>query len=468
MYQIENSRDIIKSRRWLQAGRAGGPHVGRTVLLLGLTSFFTDISSEMVSTILPLYMILTLQMAPIEFGVIDGLYQGTASLVRLAGGYIADRWQRYKEVAVVGYALSAICKLGVLLAGNVLGVLTTIIVIDRTGKGIRTAPRDALISLSSPQEGLATAFGVHRALDTAGAMIGPLVAFGVLALVPGAFDAIFALSFCIALIGLAVLTLFVENRPPDEPAATASCPRQEQLGSMTAMPSGSSRSAWRCPGCQCRPPGLPVGSREAVSLRAVVRLLHLVPFRTLLLIGAALSLATISEGFLYLSIQRRMGFNVGLFPLLYVVTALIFMVLAMPVGRLADRVGRGRVFIAGYALLWMVYVLLLLPSAGWLDVCIVLPLFGTYYAATDGVLMAQASAILPTWLRSSGLALLSTATGLARLLASVLFGLLWTWWGVNVAIILFLGALAVIIALALVGITRTAAGPATSTVSGLV
>jgi MFS family permease len=200
----------------------------------------------------------------------------------------------------------------------------------------------------------------------------------------------------------------------------------------------------------------------------VARLLHLVPFRTLLLIGAALSLATISEGFLYLSIQRRMGFNVGLFPLLYVVTALIFMVLAMPVGRLADRVGRGRVFIAGYALLWMVYVLLLLPSAGWLDVCIVLPLFGTYYAATDGVLMAQASAILPTWLRSSGLALLSTATGLARLLASVLFGLLWTWWGVNVAIILFMGALAVIIALALVGITRTAAGPATSTVSGLV
>jgi len=415
VYQIENSSDLIKSPNKWRAGRATWPHVSRTVLLLGLTSFFTDISSEMVSSILPLYMVLTLRMAPMEFGIIDGLYQGTASLVRVAGGYIADRWCRYKEVAVVGYALSAVCKLGVLLAGSVFGTFTSIILIDRTGKGIRTAPRDALISLSSPQEELATAFGVHRALDTAGAMIGPLVAFGLLALAPGAFDAIFVVSFCIALIGLGVLTLFVEKRRPDEPAATA----------------------------------------PAVSLREVIRLLQLAPFRTLMLIGTALSLATISDGFLYLSMQRRMSFNVGLFPLLYVMTALIFMVLAIPVGRLADRVGRGQVFIGGYMLLLFVYGLLLLPSAGWLDVCITLPLCGAYYAATDGVLMAQASAILPAWLRSSGLALLTTTTGLARLLASTLFGLLWTWWGVNAAITIFMIALALVMALALVGLRRT-------------
>ena len=96
MYQIENSGDLIRSPHKLRAGRASRLHVSRTVLLLGLTSFFTDISSEMVSSILPLYMILTLRMAPMEFGIIDGLYQGTASLVRLAGGYIADRWGRYK------------------------------------------------------------------------------------------------------------------------------------------------------------------------------------------------------------------------------------------------------------------------------------------------------------------------------------------------------------------------------------
>ena len=408
MYQIETSGALLRLPHKLRAGWSPRPHVSRTVLLLGLTSFFTDISSEMVSSILPLYMILTLQMAPMEFGIIDGLYQGTASLVRLVGGYIADRWCRYKEVAVAGYALSAVCKLGVLLAGSTVGTLTSIIAIDRAGKGIRTAPRDALLSLSSPPEGLATAFGVHRALDTAGAMLGPLVAFGLLALVPGAFDAIFVVSFCVALIGLGVLTLFVENKPSDESAAPA----------------------------------------PAVSLREVLRLLRLAPFRRLILVGAALSLATMSDGFLYLSMQRRMSFSVGLFPLLYVITALIFMILAIPAGRLADRVGRGKVFIGGYMLLLCVYMLLLLPSTGWLDVSLTLPLFGAYYAATDGVLMAQTSAILPAWLRSSGLALVTTATGLARLLASMLFGLLWTWGGVNVAIMIFMSALALGIVLA--------------------
>jgi MFS family permease len=419
VYQIENSGDLIKSSMKLRAGWASWPHVSHTVLLLGLTSFFTDISSEMVSSILPLYMILTLRMAPIEFGIIDGLYQGTASLVRVAGGYIADRWCRYKEVAVAGYTLSAICKLGIFLAGSVFGTLISIITIDRTGKGIRTAPRDALISLSSPQEELATAFGVHRALDTAGAMLGPLVAFGLLALAPGAFDAIFVVSFCVALIGLGMLTLFVENQQPDQPAATG----------------------------------------PAASVREVIRLLQLVPFRTLMLIGTALSLATISDGFLYLSIQRRMSFNVGLFPLLYVMTALIFMVLAIPVGRLADRIGRGQVFIGGYTLLLFVYGLLLLPSAGWLDLCITLPLLGAYYAATDGVLMAQASAILPAWLRSSGLGLLTAATGLARLLASILFGLLWTWWGIQAAITIFMVSLILVMTLALRGLRRTEENP---------
>src|SRR5262249_22370723 len=161
------------------------------VLFLGLTSMVTDISSEMISTILPLYLVFTLHLAPLEFGIVDGLYQGAAALVRVASGFVADRWRRHKEVAALGYALSAVCKLGILAAGSVWTALAGIVLIDRIGKGIRTAPRDALISLSSPQEELGTAFGVHRALDTAGAMIGPLVAFGLLALTPGAFDAIF-------------------------------------------------------------------------------------------------------------------------------------------------------------------------------------------------------------------------------------------------------------------------------------
>src|SRR5919197_383228 len=210
MYQIENTGallkgDIIRARRW--------PRVSRTVVLLGLVSLFTDISAEMVATVLPLYLVFNLGLSPLQFGAVDGVYQGAAALVRVAGGFVGDRWRRYKEVAAVGYGVSAVCKLAFLPVGAAWTALTWIVFIDRTGKGIRTAPRDALISLSTPRERLGTAFGVHRALDTAGAMLGPFVAFGLLAIAPLAFDAVFAVSFCFAIVGLLVIALFVRNEP---------------------------------------------------------------------------------------------------------------------------------------------------------------------------------------------------------------------------------------------------------------
>ena len=175
----------------------------------------------------------------------------------------------------------------------------------------------------------------------------------------------------------------------------------------------------------------------------------------MLIIGAALSLATLSDGFIYLTLQRRLDFNVGFFPLLYVATALIFMLLAVPVGRLADRIGRGRVFVGGYALLLAVYAALLLPWLGPAQVVVYLGLLGAYYAATDGVLMALGSAVLPEDLRTSGLALLTTATSLARLVASVLFGLLWTWRGLEVAVAMFaVGLVTAMLLTAVVFITQ--------------
>ncbi|HET8646380.1 MAG TPA: MFS transporter, partial [Vicinamibacteria bacterium] len=351
-----------------------------------------------------------LNLTPLAFGVIDGLYLGSSALVRLIAGYWADRTRRHKEVAVSGYALSALSRLGLLVAGGAWPALVTVILVDRLGKGIRTAPRDALISLSSPRADLATAFGVHRALDTAGAMIGPLIAFGLLTLAPGSFDAIFVVSLCAALIGLGILTLFVENRPL--PAA----------------------------GDEPRP---------QVSPGAVMRLVRTSGFGPLLGVGGLLSLVTISDGFLYLTLQRRLDFNLGLFPLLYVVTALIYMLLAVPVGKLADRLGRGWVFVGGYTLLLLLYALLLLPVMEMPLIVICLVLFGAYYAATDGVLMALASATLPEELRTSGLALLTTVTSLGRLAASILFGLLWTWLGVGAATLAFAAGLLAAMALAL-------------------
>ena len=305
MYQAENIRAVL-------AGRGHGvrglwPRVNRTVLLLGVTSLFTDISSEMVATILPLYLVYTLGFTPLQFGFIDGLYQGAAALVRIASGLVGDRWSRHKEVAALGYGLSAICKPLFLVVGQRRGFLVAIILIDRTGKGIRTAPRDALISLSTPQDELATAFGVHRALDTVGAMLGPLLAFFLLALRPGHFKPIFVISFCFAVVGLAVLVLFVENRQPADSAPA-----------------------------------------ESVSLRSAGHLLAEPSFRRLVIVGAALGLVTMSDGFLYLGLQRQVDFDPSYLPLLFVGTAAIFMLLAIPAGRIADRIGRARVFLCGF------------------------------------------------------------------------------------------------------------------------
>ena len=314
MYQVANLRDLLRLR-----GRPRGLRVGRNVVLLGLVSLFTDISSEMVATILPLYLVYTLGFTPLQYGIVDGLQQGAAALVRIAGGFLADRTRRHKEVAALGYGISAVSRLG-LLAAQSLTALSAITFLDRTGKGIRTAPRDALISLSTDREHLATAFGVHRSLDTAGAMLGPLIAFSLLTLAPGEFDAIFVVSFCAALVGLALLTLFVENRP------------------------------------------VPVHEDSPVSLAAAARLLGNRRFGMLVAVAGALSLATISDGFLFVALQRRLDFEPRLLPLLFVGTALAYMLLAIPVGRIADRFGRGRTFVAGYLPLLAAYGLLLAPA----------------------------------------------------------------------------------------------------------
>jgi MFS family permease len=416
VYQVENTGQVLRLARRALRFKRGRPGVSRNVVYIGLTSFFTDVSTEMVTTTLPLYLVFTLRLAPFQFGLIDGLYQGAAVLVRFASGLIADRRRNHKQVAAFGYAVSAMCKPGFLLAQGAWPVLAGVVFLDRVGKGIRTAPRDALISLSAGRDQLATAFGVHRALDTAGAMLGPLIAVVLLALTANSFDAIFVVSFCTALIGLAVVVLLVENKATQRDTDTL--PPPISLGQAFRLPVST--------------PG----------------------FGFLLVAGMLLSLATISDAFLYLGLQRRLQMSASLFPLLYVGTALAYTVLAIPFGRLADRFGRGRIFVLGYACLAVVYAALLIPEATALPVVLILVVFGAYYAATDGVLAALASAVLPAHARASGLSLVATATSLARLFASILFGLAWTLWDVQVAVLLFLLALAVAVAVTAVGLLR--------------
>ncbi len=405
MYQIENSRQVLERGFNL-------PKVSRNVFLIGLVSFFTDISSEMVVTILPLFLIYSVGLTPFAFGVIDGIYQGGTAVARLAGGFFADRSRRHKEVAAIGYAVSTVSRLALLAAGT-WAAIAAVIAVDRAGKGLRTAPRDALISLSSRPERLGESFGVHRALDTAGAMIGPLVAFALLAVMTDPFDAVFVVSFLFGVVGLAILLLFVRNRPVAVPGT----------------------------------PPLTVAKAAAI--------LKVRSFRSLVGVGTLLGLVTVSDGFMYLALEQDDVIPMSAFPLLYVGTALVYMVLAVPVGRLADRIGRARVFLAGYVLLLGTYGLLLTDLPGTIVVPLVLGLFGAYYAATDGVLPALASTTVAPPARATGLAVLATGTGAARLVASLAVGAVWTWAGMETAFVLFAGMLAVALVIAALVLRRS-------------
>ena len=147
MYQVSDSTALLRGHRRLLSRRRSGTAVNRTVVLLGLTSLITDISSEMVVTVLPLYLIAIGGFSPLAFGVIDGIYNGATAIVRLASGFAGDRGQHHKAVAATGYGLSAVCKLALALVGTAVSAIGAVVLLDRIGKGIRTAPRDAMISL---------------------------------------------------------------------------------------------------------------------------------------------------------------------------------------------------------------------------------------------------------------------------------------------------------------------------------
>jgi MFS family permease len=379
------------------ASQAGPRRIRRVVagnvIALGAVSLITDVSAEMVTAVLPLYLVLGLGLSPLQFGFLDGLYQGVTALVRILGGHAADRWQRRKLVAGVGYGLSAASKIGLLIAGSSVPGLAGALAVDRAGKGIRTAPRDALISLSSTPESLGRAFGVHRAMDTIGALLGPLVAFALLWGTAEAYDAVFVVSTCLAVLGVVLLMLFVRDHRA------------------------------------------PIAGRAQVSVRAAFGLLRGARFRRLCLVAALLGLATVGDAFVYLLLQRRLYLDVAYFPLLPLGTAAGYLLLAVPFGRLADRVGRHRVFLGGHGALLCGYVALLGPGDGPLLFGAVLALHGAFYASTDGVLMALAGPALPAGLRTSGMALLQTGQAVARLVSSVLFGAVWTVWGPHTALV---------------------------------
>jgi MFS family permease len=335
----------------------------------------------MVAAILPLYALYFLHASPAVFGVIDGVQQGGASIVKLAAGWFTDRSQRHKSMAAAGYLASAVSKLGLLVAAGGAPALTLLTVLDRIGKGIRTAPRDAIISLSVPRGALASAFGIHRALDTTGAMLGPLLAFLVLRFIVDGYDVVFAVSLALGLIGVAALVLFVDT---------------SEMTTATAEEDAPASTSW---------------SPRFIGIAGL---------------AAIFGLATISDSFIYLSLQRKLGFATGYLPLLFVATPAVYLTLAIPAGRIADRVGRTAVIIGGYSAMLVLYVILSSSASSTAMIAICVLLLGAFYAMTDGVFAALASSELPPERRATGLALVGTCNDVGRLVSSIVFGWLWS------------------------------------------
>jgi MFS family permease len=391
--------------------------VSPVVWHMGWTSFLTDISAEMVNSALPGYLVLYLHLSPLEYGAIDGVYNGLAvALLSLAAGIVADRSRRPKLVSVAGYGLSAICKLLLLATGTAWAWILAIVWLDRTGKSIRTAPRDAIISLNSSPALMASSFALHRALDACGSLLGPLVTFALLWPVPTKYAHVWLVSFAFAVHGMAVLWFRVPEAPKSVPPGTGSRPTRQTFK------------------------GLLTGRLLALSVAALL-----------------LSAMSISDGFIYLLLQKQGGPGALYFPLFYVVTASFYVLLSVPAGRIADRFGRVPVFIAGYGALGLLYLVLLRSSeVGLGTVGLALGLLGLFYSATEGVLTAMASVVIPNASRATGIALVATLAGVGKVISSIAFGWMWGTFGALPSVAVFSAGLAAAIVVGVV-LLRTSA-----------
>lgn len=356
------------------------------IVFLGLVSFFTDVSTEIVYPLIPLYLTSAFGATPAIIGVIEGIAESLASLLRVYSGYISDRFQKKKALAFAGYSAGLIYKMILLFTGSWAGVLFAR-VIDRFGKGVRTAPRDVIVSESADKNALGKAYGLHKTLDMAGAALGILIAYFLL---KGGFGgsnegykSIFLLSAIPAVLGLCMFFFIKEKKA------------ERRLIS--------------------RP-------RLFKSMKALDGRLKLY-----LLIVLLFTLGNSSNAFLMLR-ARSVGFDDASSILLYFAYNITASILSLPLGRLSDKVGRKSLLVAGYLVFSAAYFGFAFVSSQPI-MMIVFVLYGVYTAMITGVERAFVAEIAPEELKGTMLGLQSSVAGIALLPASVITGLLWDAFG---------------------------------------
>jgi MFS family permease len=363
---------------------ASPPSIPRGVWVLGCVSMLMDISSEMIHSLLPLFLVGTLGVSVLAVGIIEGLAESTALICKVFSGVLSDHLGRRKGLAVLGYAMGALTKPVFALASGV-GMVVAARFVDRVGKGIRGAPRDALLADITPPAIRGAAFGLRQSLDTVGAFTGPLLATGLMLLWANDFRAVFWVAVIPGV--LAVLLLFFGIQEPERqrPARTLNPIRREALARL-------GRGYWWVVG-----------------------------------VGAVFTLARFSEAFLVLR-AAQIGVPVAWVPLVMVAMNLVYAASAYPFGKLSDRVSHRKLLAAG--LLVLIAADLVLARAGsWAQFGLGVALWGVHMGMTQGLLAAMVAATAPEDLRGTAYGFFNLLSGLALLASSAIAGLLWQGYG---------------------------------------
>jgi len=353
--------------------------ISKNVFVLGLVSFFNDMASEMIYPIVPIFLTSVLGAPVAIVGLIEGIAESTASVLKVISGWLSDKWQKRKPFVVAGYSFSAISKILLSLAYSWPFVLFARF-IDRFGKGTRTSARDALITESSENKVRGKAFGFHRTLDTLGAVVGPLLALLAVHFLDYNFRLIFFLAFIPAFIGILLLLFFVKEK-------------KKEANSLNTF-----HFNWR----ELNP-----------------------SFKIFLLISLIFALGNSSDAFLILRAQN-LGLSLILVVLAYVFFNFTYAIFSMPAGIISDKIGPKKVLLAGFLLFSAVYLFFGLAHSSLL-LWLLFPIYGIYMALTEGVGKAYISNLVPQEKAGTAFGVYQTTIGLCTFFASLIAGLLWTY-----------------------------------------
>jgi len=361
-------------------------HIPSGVWVLGFVSLLMDISSEMIHSLLPLFMVTTLGTSTMVVGMVEGLAESLALVVKVFSGTLSDYWGKRKGLALFGYALGACTKPLFAVASGV-GLVLTARLMDRIGKGVRGAPRDALVADITPSQLRGATYGLRQSLDTVGSFLGPLLAVGLMLLWANDFRAVFWVAVLPGLMAV-VLLWFGIHEPDNRQSSTGKNPvRWDNLTHL-----GS--AYWWVVG-----------------------------------IGAIFTLARFSEAFLVLRAQHR-GIPVALVPLVMVAMNLIYALSAYPFGKLSDRMSHMRLLTVGLLVL-IASDLVLAMNDHWAVVFLGVGLWGLHMGMTQGLLATMVANTAPVDLRGTAFGFFNLASGLSMLIASLLAGFLWDQFGAS-------------------------------------